>query len=393
MSLLERFKNPGPKRILSLDGGGIRGSLALGYLTVLEKTLQDRHKNPGLRLSDYFDLIGGTSTGSIIAAGLALGMSVEEIRALYFKLGDKVFGKRLKLTNVFKIRKALKSSFSEKPLEEQLEAVFGDITLGSDQLKTGLCIVAKRADTQSVWPLLNHPEGKFYDSEVGKNKDIFLRDAIRASAAAPTYFIPTVIEVGGGTDPNEKHKGAFVDGGVSMANNPALQLFMVATLKGFPFQWETGENKLLLFSIGTGNSNQKDKPENIVDRWLLDWAKEVPNMLMMDASRQNELMLQWMSKSKTPRYFDMEIGDLNDDLLTPEPLLSYLRYNVLLESDYLEKLGFNLSGKEAKNLQEMSEAKNIPHLFQIGAKAGSLEIKEEHIPNAFDLSFDKLVAS
>ena len=295
-----------------------------GYLTNIEKLLRDRHGNTNLRLCDYFDLIGGTSTGSIIAAGLAMGMSVEEIRQLYFELGDKVFGKRLKLINIFKIGKAIKASFSEKPLEKELEKVFGNLTLGSDELKTGLCIVAKRADTQSVWPLINHPEGKFYDSEWGKNKDILLRDAIRASAAAPTYFIPTVIEVGGGTDPNVKEKGAFVDGGVSMANNPALQLFMVATLKGFPFQWKTGEDDLMILSIGTGNSRQKDKPENIVDRWLLDWAKEVPNMLMMDAATQNELFLQWVSRSKTPRYFNMEVEDLKDDLLTPDPLLTLL---------------------------------------------------------------------
>jgi len=386
MSLHEKLKSPGPKRILSLDGGGIRGALSLGYLAKVEKIIQERHGNPNMRLCEYFDLIGGTSTGSIIASGLAIGMSVEEIRSLYFELGSKVFGKRLKLTNLFKIGKAFKASFSEKPLEDELKKVFGDITLGSDELKTGLCIVAKRADTQSVWPLINHPDGKFYDGANGRNKDILLRDAVRASAAAPTYFIPTVIEVGGGTDPKIKHKGAFVDGGVSMANNPALQLFMVATLKGFPFHWKTGENNLMILSIGTGNSAQRDKPENIVDRWLLDWAKEVPNMLMMDAAAQNELFLQWISRSKTPRYFNMEVEDLSDDLLTPEPLITYLRYNVLLECDALEKLGFKVSKEEAKGYCEMSEADNIPDLYQIGAKAGLTQVIDDHLPAAFDIS-------
>ncbi len=385
MSLLNRLKSSGPKRILALDGGGIRGALALGYLSKLERLLQERHANPDLRLSDYFDLIGGTSTGSIIAGGLAMGMTVEEIRALYFKLGDKVFGKRLKLTNIFKIGKAIKASFSEKPLERELEKFFGDLTLGSPELKTGLCIVVKRADTQSVWPLLNHPEGKFFDSQWGKNKDILLRDAVRASAAAPTYFVPELVAVGGGSDPSVKEKGAFVDGGVSMANNPALQLYMVATLNGFPFHWKTGEDDLMIVSVGTGNSKLKDKPENIVDRWLLDWAKEVPNMLMMDASTQNELFLQWISKSKTPRYFNMEIEDLKNDLLTPQPMLTYLRYNVTLESEALKELGFDLSRKEAKGLTEMSEAKNIPSLYQIGAKAGHLEMIDAHLPGAFNL--------
>src|ERR1700749_1361288 len=66
--------NTGPKHILALDGGGIRGVLTLEYLEVIEALLRQRRKDPNLLLSDYFDLIGGTSTGSIIAAGLACGM-------------------------------------------------------------------------------------------------------------------------------------------------------------------------------------------------------------------------------------------------------------------------------------------------------------------------------
>jgi patatin-like phospholipase/acyl hydrolase len=83
--------NRGPKRILSLDGGGIRGVLTLEYLDVIETMLRERFKDPNLLLCDYFDLVGGTSTGSIIAAGLARGMTVEEIKKLYYGLGEKVF--------------------------------------------------------------------------------------------------------------------------------------------------------------------------------------------------------------------------------------------------------------------------------------------------------------
>src|SRR3954471_21697456 len=81
-----------PKRILALDGGGLRGVLTVAFLKRIEDIL--RTKTGGgtdFRLSDYYDLIGGTSTGSIIAAGLALGMSVDEVRNHYFQLGEKVF--------------------------------------------------------------------------------------------------------------------------------------------------------------------------------------------------------------------------------------------------------------------------------------------------------------
>ena len=79
-----------PKRILALDGGGIRGVLTAGLLRRMEDILRARAGgDPNFRLSDYFDLIGGTSTGSIIAAGLSLGMTAEEVRDHYFTLGER----------------------------------------------------------------------------------------------------------------------------------------------------------------------------------------------------------------------------------------------------------------------------------------------------------------
>ncbi len=236
MTKADHFSNKlSPKRILALDGGGIRGALTLGYLQRIEDILKKQHGNKdSFRLSDYFDLIGGTSTGSIIAACLAIGMPVKEIKEMYMNLGDKIFGKKYKWWKIFEIDDLIKAGYNSKPLEDELQKVFGtDIDLGSDKILTGLCIVAKRADTNSVWPLINHPDGKYFSSENGKNKSILLWKAVRASAAAPTYFLPQMIEVGGGMK-----EAAFVDGGVSMANNPAMQLLMIATLNGFPFKWK-----------------------------------------------------------------------------------------------------------------------------------------------------------
>jgi uncharacterized protein len=90
---LARHLDPGvtPKRMLALDGGGVRGILTLQYLARLEATLRRRHGRPTLVLSDYFDLIGGTSTGAIIAGALALGMPVDKIQALYRKLATLIF--------------------------------------------------------------------------------------------------------------------------------------------------------------------------------------------------------------------------------------------------------------------------------------------------------------
>ena len=379
MTLQQHLEPGGLKRILALDGGGIRGALTLGYLQRIEDILREQTGNKeSFRLSDYFDLIGGTSTGSIIASCLAIGMKVEEITKLYMKLGEKIFSGKYKWWNVFTIEELIHAGYDEKPLEEELQTVFGDITLGSDKIKTGLCIVTKRADTNSVWMLINHPKGKYFNSEYGKNSEILLWKAVRASTAAPSYFIPQVIDVGGGTP-----SAAFVDGGVSMANNPALQLLMVATLKGFPFHWEMGPEKMLLVSIGTGMGRIARVLDDVTDNDLLSWAKEIPEMFMQDASWHNQLLLQWMAKSPTAWEIDGEIGKLENDLIVVDKdkrgLFSYLRYNVWLDQPTLQQLtGRQYSKDEVADLVEMSNADSRYELYDIGVNAAATQIEKNH---------------
>lgn len=355
----------GPKRILSLDGGGIRGALTLGYLKKIETILREKENDPELLLCDYFDLIGGTSTGSIIASALAIGKSVDEIVDLYMDLGGKIFGQKRDWWKPWETLQFLKAGYDHKALEDNLKKAFGDITLGSDKIKTGLCIVAKRADTNSIWPLINHPGGRFYDSAVGKNKNIFLWQAVRASSAAPTYFVPQLIDVGDG------QKAAFVDGGVSMSNNPALTLLMVATLNGFPFHWEMGADKLSIVSVGTGYSVFRKKTDDIEEAWLGTWAAAVPDMLMQDASWQNQAVLQWLSDSPTAFTIDMEIGDLKSDHLAGKALIKYLRYNFPITENSLNglALGRTFNEKDVADIIEMSNAGNRQLLYQIGTAA------------------------
>ncbi len=362
--------NSGSKNILSLDGGGIRGALTLGYLKKIETILREKHGNDYL-LCDHFDLIGGTSTGSIIAGALAIGKSVDEIVSLYMDLGGKIFGNKRSFWNPLETWKFLKAGYDYKALEQSLKNAFGDITLGSDQIKTGLCIVAKRADTNSVWPIINHPKGKFYDTKIGKNKNIPLWQAVRASSAAPTYFAPQMIDVGDG------QRAAFVDGGVSMANNPALTLLMVATLKGFPFKWDMGEDKLTVVSVGTGYSVFKKQTSEIEEAWLKTWAQNVPDMLMQDASWQNQIVLQWLSNSPTAHYIDMEIESLQDDFMGGKALIKYLRYNFPITENDLNGLGLGktFSAKDVESLIEMSNAENRQELYDIGVAASSSVLK------------------
>src|SRR6266496_3835936 len=135
ISLEQHLAATTSKRILALDGGGIRGALTLGYLKKIEDALRKQHDNdPKFRLCDYFDLIGGTSTGSIIASCLAIGMNVEDITKMYFDLGAKIFAKKYKWWNIFEVGDFIKGSYDPAPLEQELQNVFGDITLESDKI-------------------------------------------------------------------------------------------------------------------------------------------------------------------------------------------------------------------------------------------------------------------
>jgi patatin-like phospholipase/acyl hydrolase len=183
-----------PKRILALDGGGLRGILTLAILQEIETLLRARHGNdPKFRLCHYFDLVAGTSTGAIIAATVALGWSVEQIRAKYMDLGSRVFEKSFFRDGV------LRAKYDESRLINELQNVFGTkTTLGSDDLKTGLLLVTKRIDTGSWWPISNNPNGKYFAARPGGtvgNGEYPLWQVVRASTAAPAYFDPEKITI------------------------------------------------------------------------------------------------------------------------------------------------------------------------------------------------------
>ncbi len=368
----------GPKRILALDGGGIRGVLSLRILNRMESIIRSRTGNKSATLSDYFDLIGGTSTGAIIAAGLAMGWDVKKLVRMYDKFGEAVF------ESDFFRRGLLRPKFSEKVLVDQLKANFGNVTLGSDKLKTGLAVVMKRLDTGSPWVVFNNPRGKYFEQRPGSNaipnKDFLVRDVVRASTAAPTYFKPELIEVGA------DQKGAFVDGGVSPHNNPALLLFMLSTINGYGLNWPVGEDNLLLVSVGTGNALPGQSADSVMKTKAAKLGITALASLMDDASVLNETMLQWFSRSATARPIDRELGDLGTDLLGGNALLTYLRYQAWLDKDWLrDNLNIELAKKELDALAEMDKPENVRRLSEIGDAVSDRLVEERHFPSAFDV--------
>lgn len=368
-----------PKRILALDGGGLRGILTLGVLQHVERLLRKRHRGgDDFRLGHYFDLIAGTSTGAIIAAALAQEWSIERITREYKKLGAQVFERTLFRQGYLRAR------YDHELLSERLRGLFGPQTrLGGRELKTGLLVVMKRLDSGSPWPVSNNPHGRYYrarSSGAIANADYPLWQVVRASTAAPTFFDPEIIDitqVGG----RASQRGLFVDGGVSPFNNPALQAFMYATLGGYRVRWATGADKLLLVSVGTGAQDPTVRRSSVAALHGVDSLRA----LMEDCSSLQETMLQWMSRSPTARRIDRELGALTGDLLCAEPLLRYCRYDLPLTNEAVGDLVPEVAAKALKDLHAMDAPKNMDLLHRIGIELGSRRVKAAHFPKTFDL--------
>jgi hypothetical protein len=371
-----------PKRILALDGGGIRGVLTLGMLREIETLLRARFGgDPDFRLADYFDLIGGTSTGAIIAAGLAIGMSVDEIHGHYLNLGNAVFKRSLLRQGI------LRQKFDAGDVSRALKSVFGDRTLAGPGFRTGLMVMSKRLDTGSPWPLTNHPGAKYFglrpNSTTIPNGEFPLWRVVRASTAAPYYFAPEMIQISK-ADPARGLKGVqgeFVDGGVSPSNNPALQLLLTATLEGYRFGWATGADKLFVVSLGTGRNLGGPGLSSGVKATSAGHAMAA---LMDDCSDLVETVMQWLSASPTARDIDREILKATPPL-AGAPAISYARYNVFFDREWCnETLGIDLAEEQIDKLAAMDKPENMPTLDDLGRAAGAKLVSEKHFPAAFD---------
>ena len=230
MSYTDRVSKPGPKKLLALDGGGIRGVITLEVLLRVESMLAGQlGAGDDFVLGDYFDYIGGTSTGAVIAAGLATGLRVGQILDLYVARGEEMFDKA-SLLRRYHYR------YGSHRLGKLLQDILGeDSTLGSENLKTLLLMILRNATTDSPWPLSNNPRALYNDpSRADNNLAIPLWQLVRASTAAPRYFPPEVVTVG-------ERDFVFVDGGLTMYNNPAFHLFLMATLDEYRLGWPATE--------------------------------------------------------------------------------------------------------------------------------------------------------
>ncbi len=368
--LASRYGKPGPRKLLALDGGGIRGLITLGFLGRLEMLLRNaRGATDDFRLCDYFDYIGGTSTGAIIAACLARGMSVAEIQEFYVSVGRQMFEPAILLQR-------LKNLYRADPLQAVLEKTFGDANLTPQNLRCLLLVVTRNITTDSAWPISSNPDA-FYNNPVRPdcNLRVPLWKLVRASTAAPIYFPPETLN----WDPSDIRKTfTFVDGGVTPYNNPAFLLYRMATHPAYQLGWPKGEANLLIVSVGTGTARSPTAKDSFD---IVSNLTTLPGALIDGIQIDQDINCRTMGRCTYGDIIDRELGDLTalDTPLTQDLGRDFLyaRYNAELGQESLNALA--LTDIDSSKVQKMDAVAQIPNLIRIGDASAQLQVKLEHL--------------
>lgn len=371
-SLEQRFAGGEPKRILSLDGGGVRAIVAAGILAEVERRLAVRSGRSDFRLCEYFDLIGGTSTGAVLAAGLAMGRSCAEMADFFRQVAPESTTAKGRGASIRRPR------FDAGRLEASLGKLLGDHDLSSTSLRTGLAIFAKRADTGAAWTLTNNPRAKYWNGDAqgaAPMKRMVVRKLVQASAGASTLFEEVRVKLDQDNTFAPNAEGLFVDGAVSGLNNPALQLFKLATLKSYGFEWPSGEDQILMLSVGAGYwrprlDSAAGKPfEDLAP--IAVRATEALKGMIHDTGVATIATMQALSRPPKPWRIDGELDNMASDHLSPFPLLTFQRLDVPLEREALATLALECTEEELLVMRELAaDDATLARLHEIGVRAG-----------------------
>ncbi|MDR1477830.1 MAG: patatin-like phospholipase family protein [Planctomycetaceae bacterium] len=284
-------------KILSIDGGGFRGIYAAHILKKIEEIYN-------VSWTTDFNMITGTSTGSIIAAGLVAGISAKDIVDLYEALGNKVFKKRF-LGN-FPGASLFMSPYNVKILKKELDDVFHNKPpLG--KIEFPLLIPATDIGNGSVYVFKSQ-----YSPDFVRDKDVELEDAVAASCSAPMYF-----------DPCKADDYLLADGGL-WANSPAIIAAVDAK-----YRLQRSFDELQVLSIGTcGNRtyySQKRGFWNKIFGWgfLTRWNKAqlVDMILNLQVQSANNLLRLVLNPNQILRIdsksnIALDDPSMKDDLIT-----------------------------------------------------------------------------
>jgi patatin-like phospholipase/acyl hydrolase len=345
-----------PVRILSIDGGGIRGIIPLKILDYIEK----KTEKP---IHQLFNVIGGTSTGGIIALGLNASnpaertgkvYTVEQLMKFYTEDANQLFSYRWESLGGW-----LLSSYRARNIEDYLQHKFGDTTLLSQLPTAKDCVVIVYSYDVA------HNEPFEFTNNPQQGNDGLVWQAARATSAAPTFFPAFKFK-----DPNENEEKlrVLIDGGVFI-NNPALNLLLEARKK-YP---QIKQQNQLLVSIGTGDFN----PYKEHFKWSgkLGWAGSIFGVTSMATSSETDGQL-----TELLEYFDARVP-WKEKELKEWTEKRYYRFQKQFEKDvpmdgisekqikHLEQLGDKLVEEQQEELDQLCEvlAKPIESEIQLSS--------------------------
>lgn len=305
-----------PFKILSLDGGGIRGVLSATILKEVETTLKTKK---GQKLHEYFDLIAGTSTGSILAAGIACQMEVDDLIKVYEEEGKNIF-----LESVRQQRQSRRPSYwlrrfigsyalyphvsGEQGLAKVLERKLIHQKLGkcptiAEIEKPQLLLLAYDVlSRNTTWFANDDPTEWYY-----KN-NIELWKICTASASAPTFFPPYELQFNSG---DSRESLPHIDGGVA-ANNPELAAITHALSMTTSDKTNPKIDEIAVLSIGTGRTTGPYTYEQIKKWGLLGWVKNIPNIFLDPSAENTQYISTRLFKSIASQNYLRLNFDLNE---------------------------------------------------------------------------------
>lgn len=284
-------------KILSIDGGGIRGIIPAMVLAELERIT-------GKHISEMFDLIAGSSTGGIIALALVKPggdnmpkYSASDTIKIYEKNGKDIFSRSF-LHKLKSLGSLTDQKYPSIGIESVLESYFGG-TMLSEAL-TGVIITAYDIERRKPF-FFKSRTAKLSD---GVHMDFPMKVAARATSAAPTYFEPAKIDIGGLED-----YYALIDGGV-VANNPAMCAYVEARVM-FP---DRNPDEFFLVSLGTGSITRRLPYEEAKNWGLAGWAKPILSAVYDGVSQSVDHHLKTLLSQQSYYRLQTKLDEANDDM-------------------------------------------------------------------------------
>ena len=351
---LQAERHERPYRVLSLDGGGMRGLYTASVLQSLVSCFSGSDNKRDKDIGKGFDLIVGTSTGGILACGLVAGVPISRIIELYFKKGKKIFTRPFPYREFkqffWSVRNRRNPANSHKVLIRELKNIFGNKTIGQiyDERQIGLCVTAVGLADHSP-KVFKTPHGSSKSSDSNRK----LIDICLATSSAPIIFPIAHI-----SDPegNGLNKESFVDGGL-WTNSPVLVALIEA------INCSRQDQKIEIISIGTCSPPtgqvvlSKKSGEGI-----LDWrcGIDLMELMMASQSKANHLIAEFLCTQLKTSGREIVINRLRQTA----PAVEQTRF---LAMDQASKktcsLLMNFGEKDGKNIYEMSGENELKAIF------------------------------